>query len=509
MRHLLSAHLVREKWFKINNMLAVRFCLLWLIVSLVPVYAAPGDSLDIDLGDLDALMIEKKRFFRFGAGGYVKNETAYRFDEPRSFTKIRNTLSLNMFADAGQFAHFYASGRAYYDPVYDLFNYETIAARTRRDEKEPLVFIETLKNEEDNNVVELREFYLDLAMKNIDLRLGKQFVIWGVLEGIRIVDEINPMDFRELILLDLLDYRIPLWTAKANIYLWDNDLEFLWIPDLRFHKAAPSGSEWELFQVLEKTTVPDATNPLFSEYGAKITRKLFDAVVSLSYFYTWDDYPTTFRVISQARLRSPEPITELAILPTYTRMGILGTTITKEVRGNILKGEFAFVHGKHFAIVDKDSDNDGFLDSDGEYKRNHLRWGLGYDFSLFGADFSPAIAQWVLLDYTPDILTDQFDTTLNLFVRKPMKRHSAVFTLLMLHLLNFKETYLKPKFTFNLNNNFQVATGMDIFTGVRTQFGRASSSVDPGGLIDVEQRAQFLGNFKENDRVFVEFKYSF
>jgi hypothetical protein len=482
--------------------------LCWQLLA-ANVFAAEGEDIDFVLpDDLDSLLVEPAGP-HFDMGGWIRNETAYRFDEPRSFTKIRNTVSLNGTLEFGKHAKLYGSGWAYHDLVYELFNYETIVARTVREEKEPLVFVEQLENEKDTDVIDLREFYLDLYLNNLDVRIGRQFIIWGVLEGIRIVDEINPMDFRELILPSLLEYRIPLWSAKANYYRGDANLELIWIPDLTFHKAAPSGSEWELFQVLDKTTTPTYKNPAFHEYGVKLTKPILDTEISLSYFYTWDDYPTTFRVISQSELQSPDPTTELAILPTYMRMHVFGSTFVREIKGNILKGEFAYVKGKYFAIVDQDVDQDGYLDHDGELMRDHIRWGIGYDFSLFGADFSPAIAQWMILDYTPEILTDQYDTTLNIFIRKPLQKISAVFTLLGIHLLNFEETYVKPKFTFNVTNRFQVMAGLDYFIGRRTQFGRASNPNDPGGLIDVEQRAQFLGNFKTNRRVFVDFKYNF
>jgi hypothetical protein len=445
----------------------------------------------------------------FSFGGYLRNETAYRYDEPRSFTKIRNTIALNMGYDFGSRARFYVAGWYYYDHVYDLFNYETIVGRTRRDENEPLVFIEALEQEKDSDVHDVRELYLDFYFDNMDVRIGRQFVVWGVMEGIRVVDEVNPMDFRELILPELIDYRIPLWTLKLDYYLERSTIQALFIPDLTFHKPAPAGSEWDLFQVLDKTTKPESGRPEFAEYGLKWTGPVGDSEISLSAFYTWDDYPTTFRVISGEDVTTSDPNAELAILPTYTRLLMLGSTLTQEVDGKILKGEFAYILGKNFAVVDEDKDKDGYLDNDGEVIRDHVRWALGYDFNWLGTDFSPAVAQWVVLDYNGSILTDEFDTTFNLYIRKPLARFSSVFSLLGIYLWNFEEILLKPKLTFNLTSHFQVIAGMDYMKGLKTQFGRAADPNDPGGLVDLEQRAQFLGNFRDNNRVFVEFKISF
>ncbi len=471
-------------------------------------YSAPTDDLDIQLpDDLDALLSEEQAV-PYSYGGYVKNETAYRFDEPRSFTKIKNILFLDGQYEFGKSAKFFSSGWVYYDLAYDFFKFETIAAREVRDEDEPLVFVEQLSDDRDDAGVEIREFYFDFYLKNLDIRIGKQHIIWGVLEGIRVVDEINPMDFRELILPEFLDYRIPLWSLKLDYYRNLETYELIWIPDLKFHQPAPAGSEWEFFQILDTTSKPESFTPKFSEIGFKMTRPLGGAEISLSYFFTWDDYPSTFRAISASEIEFNEPDTPLAILPTYSRLSMYGATITKEVKGDILKGEIAYVSGKYFAIDDV-FDDEGFLLNDGEFKRDHVRWGIGYDFSLWGADFSPAITQWIILKYAEEILTDKYDTSLNLFIRKPLQRSSAVFTFLMIRLINFQETYMKPKVVFNLTDRFQVATGMDLFIGERAQFGRAASEEDPGGLVDLGQRARFLGNFRDNRRIFLEFKYNF
>ncbi|MDX1810535.1 MAG: DUF1302 family protein [Gammaproteobacteria bacterium] len=470
-------------------------------------FAATSD-IDIALpDDLDALIKESVPS-KYLFSGYLKNETAYRFDEPRSFTKIRNTFSLNYQYMFNRRVKFYTSGWMYYDPVYELFDYNTIVARDVRDKANPLAFLAQLDKEKDDKGYDLREFYFDLYLENLDLRIGKQFVVWGVIEGIRVVDEINPMNFRELIIPELLDYRIPLWTFKADYYGEKTSYEFLWIPDLKFHKPAPAGSEWELFQVLPSTTKPESFNPKYSEVGFKITREMFDASFSFSYFYTWDDYPTTFRVIS-ARDVQTNSQQDLAIYPTYMRMHMFGATMTKEVRGDIVKAEFAYVKDKYFAIVD--DYEQGYLKSDGDFKRDHIRWGLGYDFSFWGADISPSINQSIILNYSSAILDDEFDTTFNLFLRKPIQSHSAIFTLLFIRLINFQETYVKPRMTFNLTDHFQVIVGADFFIGRRTAFGRqrAEDPNVPGGLIDPEQTAQFLGNFNENKRVSVDFKYNF
>lgn len=441
----------------------------------------------------------------FSINGYLKNETAYRFREPRSMTKIKNILYLEAQYAPSDTMQFNVAGWAYYDHVYDLFDYQTISARLEREDKEPLVFIEDLQENKDSSVVALRELYVDIFLDDFDIRLGKQYVVWGVLEGNRVTDEINPIDFRELTLPNLLDYRIPLWTAKVDYYRDEATYQFLWIPELKFHKPAPGGSEWELLQSVEGTYFPESYKLVNSEFGFRVTTdQLFGSEIALSYFYTWDDYPVMFRRMKVVKDAAP------VFFPTYSRMSLWGATILKPIGKTILKGEISYAPDKFFGIQNTtDGDGDGFLDQNGEFKKAHVRWGLGVDFNYKGMDVSPAITQWIIFAYDKPIIQDEFETTISLYLRKPFSKGRMLFELLAIYSPNYKESYMKPKVTFMMSDSFQFTAGFDLFQGKKSQFGVGVSGTSLSGLVALEQRARFFGNFNENDRFFIEFKSSF
>jgi hypothetical protein len=54
-----------------------------------------------------------------------------------------------------------------------------------------------------------------------------------------------------------------------------------------------------------------------------------------------------------------------------------------------------------------------------------------------------------------------------------------------------------------------MAAGLDMFFGRASQLGVSGVLNSLGNVAVPEQRAQFIGNFHDNDRVFMEFKYSF
>lgn len=443
--------------------------------------------------------------------GYLKNETAYRVREPRSITKIRNIAYLNAQYTFSKTVKFNYTGWAYHDLAYNLFDYRTIVARSERNSLEPLVFVETLPQEKDSPVTETREMYLDFFLKNIDIRIGKQYVVWGVLEGVRITDEINPIDFRELILADLLDYRIPLWTVKLDHYRGDTTYEFIWIPDIQFHKPAPRGSEWELLQDIRDdqgnvlTKFPKSFAPENSEVGFKVNTTILDTEVALSYFYTWDDFPVIFRTARVDQTPNNPPI----LYPTYTRMSMYGATVVKQVGPVIVKTEAAYVTDKYFGLKNTvDRDGDGFTDSNGELQRDHIRWGIGLDFNIFGMDMSPGYTQWNIIDYEDGFIQPQNDSSFSFFGRKEFPQNSAIFQVLWIYLIKMDESLLKPKLTFQASDKLQVSGGLDLFYGKSGFLGNVGDGT-ANLIAAAQQRPQFLGNFHDNDRIYMEFKYSF
>jgi hypothetical protein len=62
----------------------------------------------------------------------------------------------------------------------------------------------------------LRELYVDTSLGDWLFRLGKQQVVWGTADGIKLLDIINPTDFRFLMQDNMEDSRIPIWMVNAE-----------------------------------------------------------------------------------------------------------------------------------------------------------------------------------------------------------------------------------------------------------------------------------------------------
>jgi len=67
----------------------------------------------------------------------------------------------------------------------------------------------------------LREAYVDSQVGDWSLRTGKQQVVWGTADGMKLLDMINPTDYSEMAQNQMEDSRIPVWMVNAEKDLED------------------------------------------------------------------------------------------------------------------------------------------------------------------------------------------------------------------------------------------------------------------------------------------------
>jgi len=62
----------------------------------------------------------------------------------------------------------------------------------------------------------LREAYVDTTVEDWSIRAGKQQVVWGTADGMKLLDAINPTDYSEMAQNQMEDSRIPVWMLNAE-----------------------------------------------------------------------------------------------------------------------------------------------------------------------------------------------------------------------------------------------------------------------------------------------------
>jgi len=80
--------------------------------------------------------------------------------------------------------------------------------------------------------------------KNVDLTIGRKIVNWGRSDTFRVVDVINPLDNKEPGLVDIEDLRRPKTMLKLDLNSGPWSAQFLVIPEHRYSRNPPPGSDF-------------------------------------------------------------------------------------------------------------------------------------------------------------------------------------------------------------------------------------------------------------------------
>ena len=95
---------------------------------------------------------------------------------------------------------------------------------------------------------ELTEAYLQgRLLPRLDLKIGRQIVVWGKSDNLRVTDVLNPMDNREPGLVDIEDLRLPVAMVRLDYYWGASgnwNVAAILIPEIRFGKDPVFGSEF-------------------------------------------------------------------------------------------------------------------------------------------------------------------------------------------------------------------------------------------------------------------------
>jgi hypothetical protein len=91
--------------------------------------------------------------------------------------------------------------------------------------------------------VELFDAYIQGSLlDNLDFKIGRQVVVWGRSDTVRITDVLNPLDSRRPGMVDIEDLRLPVTMAKFDYFLGSWRITPIAVLEQRFSKTAPAGS---------------------------------------------------------------------------------------------------------------------------------------------------------------------------------------------------------------------------------------------------------------------------
>lgn len=84
---------------------------------------------------------------------------------------------------------------------------------------------------------ELSETFIQGTLNaDIDLSFGRQIVVWGYADNLRVLDVLNPLDNREPGIIDIEELRLPVYMTKLDYFFKDWNFTAIAIHEIRFNK---------------------------------------------------------------------------------------------------------------------------------------------------------------------------------------------------------------------------------------------------------------------------------
>lgn len=185
------------------------------------------------------LALDEKRKIPEYLSGHIKLSSSYAFshDKPennspdhRGISKFTPEILLEYEKSFLNNWKIFASLKSYYDFAYTF--------KGRGDYPGKLL-------DEYEADIELKDTYLEFSpLENLDIRVGRQIVVWGKSDNLRITDLVNPMDNREPGITDIEDLRLPQTMTKIDYMKGKWIVSGLVIHEVELNKNPVYGSDF-------------------------------------------------------------------------------------------------------------------------------------------------------------------------------------------------------------------------------------------------------------------------
>lgn len=404
----------------------------------------------------------------------LESDTAWRVYSPRVAQKSQNRVELELNLGFNDAWSLFGRGHVLWDPAGRLVGDDP------NFDAEPLDRWQIGGSSELE--AELDELYLDwrgrVGPARLDLRLGAQQVVWGQSFGLRVLDMVNPQDFREFILDDFADARIPLWGARGDLLVGGTAIQALLFPDFEPDVLATPDAEFAFDPemrgllpglvggkaaaiALGRGDDPSDGDPSNWGYGFRVGRTVRDVDLALYYWDRIDTRGVFRRSLVPTRAAGGSPVALNVLEREFLRVRTVGFSFATSVGSFGLWGEGGAGFGRGFVTNDP-------LDDDGFVRRPDLEYALGVDWTGWNPLFANVqFIQFVIFDHDRAIDLNAHREFVSLLLRFDFLAETLFPQFFVLYGVQDTEAMLRPSIEWRATDRLSVTFGADIFTGPR------------------------------------------
>ena len=246
----------------------------------------------------------------------------------RDLSMLRTTASLGADIKQGSWRA-RISGHGFYDAVYSVQGRDQYTGKLLDEYEQELEFDEV--------------YFSTSLTDTLDVKLGRQVVVWGKADNVRVTDILNPLDNRTPGMVDIKYRRLPVIMSKLDYYIGNWNINGLILHEVRFDKQPVFNSDFF------PGTTPRPAEDIPSDFA--LDNKQYGLAVN-GIFSGWDlSLYQAWVYDNRAHLSTENGYSQLI----HNRVSMTGFT-TNMASGNwLFKAEGAWWSGLEFAATDSET----------------------------------------------------------------------------------------------------------------------------------------------------------
>ncbi len=424
--------------------------LLTIILLLMPVIIINADSLSI--------------------GGYIENNTQIKFSNGRLFLNSTDlTLKLEGSTD---FYHYYSElgikykGEQRVTDINGLFDLNTVTP------------VE----------LNLKEAYIDLygfPLSSIDLRIGKQIIVWGTADKINPTSNICPAD-----LSNILDFgnKLGITAIQTNLYIGSATITGVYIPSF-----TPALLPSELFEIEGQATIdtPGQKLGLTSQAALQFNIPVSTFDLYANYYYGRYSIPSTYEVTTDYVTQDIESMKFF-----YPRLQVIGFSFSGSIFDLGIWGEAGYFIPENYSlttVINNVPLYGTITQKDRDVDDPYIRYVIGSDYTFKGGlylnvQFVHGFDNEVTKDSLNDYLIGRIEKS---FFNDKLKISPLTFVLTTGDTNNIKNNYgvgYMPEIYYYPVDNIELDIGAYILDG---KGDNLVSSMEKNDLLFIKAKVDF------------------
>ncbi len=242
----------------------------------------------------------------------------------RGISMLRTTAALNTDFNINSWQA-RISGHGFYDAAWHYNDRDLYTDR----------FLDSMEDE-----FEFDDFYIAGSLANhLDIKIGRQVVVWGKADNVRVTDVLNPLNNQTPGMVDIKYRRLPVCMGKLDYYTGSWNLSTILIQEVRFDKNPIFNSEFypgTMPMPQEKNPAP--FSPDIRQYGIALNGIFSGWDIS---FYRARIYDNRAHITTDSGM----------VLREHNRVSMTGITCNMAWGNLLFKGEGAFWQDLEFGAV--------------------------------------------------------------------------------------------------------------------------------------------------------------